>query len=203
MTVRNAIEQDVPHLYELCVETGDNGKDATGLYSDPFLLGHYYAGPYFFHDRSLVFVIEDERGLAGYIVGTADTGAYDAWLETEWLPPLRKRYRPLYGSPDITETDKHGIGRLCSPRFANGFPKGYPAHLHIDLLPRARGQGGGRALMEAFLAALKEKHVEGVHLVVSLDNQGAIAFYQKTGFTVFKEGLFFYVMAQKIADAGA
>jgi ribosomal protein S18 acetylase RimI-like enzyme len=58
----------------------------------------------------------------------------------------------------------------------------YPAHLHIDLLPEGQGRGGGRALMEHFLAAVRERGADGVHLYVGLANTGARAFYAKLGF---------------------
>ncbi|MGK0618858.1 GNAT family N-acetyltransferase [Meiothermus cerbereus] len=58
----------------------------------------------------------------------------------------------------------------------------YPAHLHIDLLPRAQGRGLGRRLMEVFLARLRELGVPGVHLGVGQRNAGALAFYQRMGF---------------------
>src|SRR5665213_4601378 len=34
---------DLAALYEICLKTGDSGKDATALYDDPKLIGHVYA----------------------------------------------------------------------------------------------------------------------------------------------------------------
>ena len=33
-------------LYRICLQTGDSGTDATGLFRDPELLGHVNAAPY-------------------------------------------------------------------------------------------------------------------------------------------------------------
>ena len=60
---------------------------------------------------------------------------------------------------------------------------GYPAHLHIDLLPRAQGQGHGRRLMTAMFDRLTAAGASGVHLGVRRTNTRAIAFYEKLGFT--------------------
>jgi GNAT superfamily N-acetyltransferase len=59
----------------------------------------------------------------------------------------------------------------------------YPAHLHIDLLPRVRGQGRGRAMVTGLLEALAAAGVPGVHLGMHPDNLRALKFYQSLGFT--------------------
>ena len=63
----------------------------------------------------------------------------------------------------------------------------YPAHMHIDLLPRLQGQGLGRALIETLADALRERGVPGLHLGVSTENPGAIAFYHRVGFVTLEE----------------
>jgi ribosomal protein S18 acetylase RimI-like enzyme len=57
----------------------------------------------------------------------------------------------------------------------------YPAHLHIDLLPRAQGHGLGRALVTTLTDALRERGVPGLHLGVDPANTGALAFYARIG----------------------
>ncbi len=62
----------------------------------------------------------------------------------------------------------------------------YPAHLHIDLLPSAQGQGWGRALMDRFLAQVRSAGARGVHLGVATVNRGAAAFYTRLGFHLLR-----------------
>ena len=93
--IRQAHGSDVPYLYEICLKTGDNSKDATDLFYDPLLMGQYYAAPYFFHDPGLCFVADD-RIPQGYIVAAEDTTVFRQWLATEWLPPLKRRYQDPY-----------------------------------------------------------------------------------------------------------
>jgi len=59
----------------------------------------------------------------------------------------------------------------------------YPAHLHIDLLPRLQGQGIGRSLIATLVEALQERGVPGLHLTMDAANTGAAAFYERLGFT--------------------
>lgn len=82
------------------------------------------------------------------------------------------------GTPD------EEIARLlhCPERMVVPETAGYPAHLHIDLLPEWQGRGYGRALMRAFLRALREGGVPAVHLCMSTANTAARAFYDRLGF---------------------
>ena len=173
---------DVPALYRICLLTGAAGRDATALYRDPDLLGHLYAGPYPLADPGLTFVVVDEVGPAGYIVATADTARFEQWLDRSWWPTLRARY-PMAPDPHDGTEDHLLVARIHDGAAADdALTDRFPAHLHIDLLPRAQGQGLGRRLIETLSAALRERGVPGVHLGVSDRNEGAIAFYARVGF---------------------
>jgi len=57
----------------------------------------------------------------------------------------------------------------------------FPAHLHVNLLPRAQGQGLGRMLIERLIDRLRQRGIGGLHLGVDADNARAIAFYRHLG----------------------
>jgi ribosomal protein S18 acetylase RimI-like enzyme len=198
---RPAAFSDIPYLYTICLETGDSGKDATGLFYDPWLLGQIYSAPYFFHDLSLCFVAEEDFIPKGYIIGTENTSRFSEWYEKEWLPPLRHRY-PENISPRIkSETEKNLISKIWHPDILPGPKKNpwiqnHPAHLHIDLLPDLQGMGCGRTLMELFLSELKKRACPGVHLGVIGTNTGAIAFYKKMEFSVLEDTRWGMVMGK-------
>lgn len=185
---------DLPGMYRVCLRTGDSGRDATGLYGDPDLLPHIYAGPYPAADPGLTFVAADASGVLGYVVATADSHAFDGWLEEHWWPELRLRYPlppPPLSAPLSTPDPGDGTkDRQCvehihrpGPPEPKALYERYPAHLHIDILPRGQGAGLGRRLMDALLTALRERGVPGLHLGVGAGNPGAHAFYLRLGFT--------------------
>ena len=178
--IRSATLQDLPGVYRVCLQTGDSGRDATSLYRNPDLLGHVYAGPYVVGEPDLAFVVADDLGLAGYTFAAADSRAFEAWAELEWWPGLREQYPVEAGdSPDAQV-----IRLLHAPeRAPEAILADYPAHLHIDLLPRVQGKGFGRLLVERVLGRLRECGVPGVHLGVAADNSGAIEFYRHLGFS--------------------
>lgn len=169
-------------LYDICLRTGDSGTDASALYQDPALLGEVYVGPYlrFAPEHALVGV--DADGVAGYVLGVADTVTFEETCERLWWPPLRARY-PLDLFPSDSPDGR--IARLIHnpPLASPDVVERYPAHLHIDLLPRLQGQGEGRRLLTALLDGLAAAGAPGVHLGVATANQRAIGFYRRMGFT--------------------
>jgi ribosomal protein S18 acetylase RimI-like enzyme len=170
---------DLPGAYRVCLLTGEAGEDASGLHADPDLLGHVYVGPYLAAGTGTQLVVVDEQGVAGYLLSTDDTAAFEAWAERSWWPGLRARYpRRSDGSRDAAL-----IAQLHQPaRAPAAVVRDHPAHLHVDLLARVRGSGMGRALMERLLAELRERGVAGVHLGVDPANANAIGFYEHLGF---------------------
>ena len=167
---------DLDKLYDICLATGDAGADATRLYRDPKLLGHVYAGPYGVLAADAAFVVEDEAGAGGYIVGARDTAVFEEALEARWWPGLRARY-PDPASP-VTPDER--MQRLIHhpPRMPRRIVERYPAHLHINLLPGLQGRGLGRRLIDTWREAM------GVpaHLAVGGRNTRAVRFYRAYGF---------------------
>jgi ribosomal protein S18 acetylase RimI-like enzyme len=207
--LRPAAGPDLPYCYEVCLKTGNNGKNASGLFSDPLVLGQYYTAPYFFFDLSLCFVVEEDRLPQGYILAAEDTGAFNRWMENQWLPTLRRHYPlPFPAAKSDMEQNlvtlihtplvppKDASAQAAPPWFAS-----HPAHLHIDLLPALQGKGWGRALMEALLEKLRNRGCPGIHLGVSAANTAAIAFYTRLGFAVLQEPSWGLVMGKRITDA--
>jgi len=175
---------DLAALYRIALATGDGGKDAGALYRDPKLLGHIYGGSYAVLCPETVFVAEDDGCVAGYIVGAADTRAFEARLEAEWWPALREAYPIPADMPLAQRTlDQRRIHTFHRRRRTpHEITTAYPSHLHINLLPSLRGRGVGRALMDSWLGAVAGAGSTGVHLAVGVGNLRAIRFYNAYGF---------------------
>ncbi|MFD7091857.1 MULTISPECIES: GNAT family N-acetyltransferase [unclassified Streptomyces] len=181
-TVRAYRPEDLPALHDICVRTADEGRDSRHLYPDPDLMPSIFAAPYAALEPELTFVLDDGRGRAvGYVLGTADTAGFVRAFREVWLPPLADRY-PEPAGPARTPSEEmiallHRPERMIVPQLA-----GYPAHLHIDLLPAVQRQGYGRALMHTFLRALCDRGAGAVHLSMVTANTAARAFYDRLGF---------------------
>ncbi|WP_037070302.1 GNAT family N-acetyltransferase [Pseudonocardia acaciae] len=176
LTIRPYRETDHDAIYDICVRTGDRGDDISEQLHDPRLLPDLFVGPYLALEPELAFVLAAVHRPVGYILGTADTARFVAAYRERWLPRVA---RPSQAPSD--EWLVHLLNRpewMSHPELADE----YPAHLHIDLLPEARGNGYGRALIETFRAALRTAGVPGMHLTTGVSNSSAQRFYRRVGF---------------------
>lgn len=183
-TIRPARPSDRDTLYRICLETADSGADATTLYRDGLLVGHIYAGPYLAYAPDFAFVLEDEGGVCGYVIGAPDSREFEATLEREWWPALRAQYADPTDIPQAERTPDERLTHLIHhpPTASQEIVEPYPSHLHIDLLPRGQGGGNGRHMLERLFVALREAGSPGVHLGVGGGNTRAIGFYRHLGF---------------------
>ncbi|GAA1937639.1 hypothetical protein GCM10009775_32100 [Microbacterium aoyamense] len=173
---------DEPALADICLKTADAGRDATGVFDDDRIWAEVFVLPYVARHPDLAFVVETDDGrVAGYIVGTPDTQAFEDWFHDEWWPSRNGAW-PL---PEVERSRQDGTLIYAYGRRGGAEPYGdeYPAHLHIDLLPELQGEGWGRRLIESLVAALRERGVTGLHLAAASENEGALAFYPRVGFT--------------------
>lgn len=182
--LRPATRSDHAALCDICLQTGDSGADATGLDPDAGLLGLYYAVPYQILAPDHAFVLQDADGACGYVLGAPDTEAFDAAFTRDLLPGLRARTK----DPGADPARWHGLDWLRhrihhpAPMLHPGLAA-WPAHGHIDLLPRAQGHGLGGHLMRHLMRGLAEAGAKGIHLGVSPRNPKALGFYAALGFS--------------------
>jgi ribosomal protein S18 acetylase RimI-like enzyme len=183
--LRDATPADAPQLYRICLLTGDAGRDSSALHADPDLLGEVYVGPYLTVEPAVAGVAIDAGGAAlGYVLGTPDTTAFLSACDGQWWPALRDRHPLQATATHRTPADQSLVELIHAPLVPDAeLVAAHPAHLHIDLLPEAQGQGLGRALIEWLLSRLAESGAHGVHLGVDPRNTSAIAFYKRLGFT--------------------
>lgn len=111
---------------------------------------------YFEYEPHLIWLAWSNSGeerLMAYLMGCANSSQAQPRLE---------RHIPSFGA------------------FADQFMR-YPAHLHINAHPEARGQGVGSKLIDQYVQDLKSRGVAGVHLVTSPESQNR-RFYSRNGF---------------------
>lgn len=181
-TLRPCRPDDLPALYEIALLTGDAGADATDLYTDGRLVGEVFAAPYARLCPDMCLVAEDAEGVGAYIVGAADTRAFEAAAERDWWPALRPRYVEPALPHEGWSADQRLSWAIHHPaRAPSALVDAYPAHLHVNLLPRLQGAGLGRRMMEAWMALATAAGAKGAHLGVSTANHRALGFYRRLG----------------------
>ena len=188
--IRRAELTDLPYLYEICLKTANAGTDATGMLSDPNMVGHIFSAPYLMYEQDCCFVVDHNHKPKGYIVGCSDSNQYATWFENEWQPALQKKY-PI--NEPVSALESFVFDCIHQPVDRHTFNDEFPAHLHINLLPDLQGYGLGKKLIQQLVATLKTKNVRGLHLGVDAKNTSAMAFYERIGFHRLdtKDGEFF------------
>lgn len=181
--IRQAAPADLDAVYAISLATGEAGGDASHLYRDGRLIGHIYSAPYLRLRPETSFVVEDGDGVAGYIVGAFDTPAFEAELERDWWPALRARYPKPEGDPAAWDADQRRAHLIHEPpRTSATITAIYPAHIHMNLLPRLQGRGAGSALLKTWLDLARRSAIKGVHLGANARNENGIRFWMSRGF---------------------
>jgi len=184
LTIRPFHADDLDELYKISLATGLAGDDASHLYADPTLMGHIYSAPYGWLEPQLAFVVEDQESVAGFAVGTVDTMAWEEKLEQLWWPSLRRQY----AMPPETDAERwtHDQRRIVMIHRPMHTPPAialkYPAHLHLNILPRLRGRGVGSRLVDRWLTAAGKYGGTATHVGINRANVGAVRFWDKMGF---------------------
>lgn len=185
--IRSARKDDLEALYDICLKTGDCGADATKLYKDPKLLGHIYVGPYLSLDGTICLVAEDESGIAGYVIGALDTRAFEQRLEEEWWPDLRRSFAEPSGDRTQWTADERCCYLIHNPEpVPEDVIRGYPAHIHMNILPRAQRQGLGKRLGIAWRNQARRAGAPGLHGSVASSNASILAFGAARGVPVLR-----------------
>jgi ribosomal protein S18 acetylase RimI-like enzyme len=190
LVVRPYEPRDRARVRHVCFETGYLGDPVAWLWRDAESFADMFSGYYTDEEPESAWVVEVDGVVCGYLLGAVD--AHRAWdpasVAGRHVTRRGIAFRPgTAGVIWLTIAD--GAVDVAHKRIdpkAMGFrDPGYPAHLHIDLLPEARGCGAGRRLVDAWFGRLASLGVAGCHLDTFAENRGAIAFFESVGFERF------------------
>lgn len=184
--VRPFAEGDRAELREVFRRAGEG---AAGL---PF--GGYeeevWLDPYIDGEPGSVFLALADGRVVGYLTGCVDSSTMPS--EEDRVYRLVARHR-LYLRPALlrfTARSLSDMARAGRGRSASAFTDpAWPAHLHVRLVPEARGRGLGSQLVVRWLDRLRELGSPGCHLQVEAENRGAVAFFARHGFTEHGDAL--------------
>ena len=182
MRIRPATPADLPACRDVCLGTGDSGADGRALFTLMDIVSDVFVAPYFEFCLEFAWVLENDEGsVCGYVLGCADTPAYETQLRDIWWPRMRAKYAGVSG---VTDRDKSYLDFIATPVSAPAVVVAqFPAHGHIDLLPEAQGAGWGTKMMTLMMNALRDAGARGMYLDVSVDNIRAQKFYSTLGFS--------------------
>jgi ribosomal protein S18 acetylase RimI-like enzyme len=130
------------------------------------------------------WVAEAEGAIFGFLMGCVKTKEHPRNYALHILPGLVARM--IAGRYHVGIRTRRYIYGLVRTQLKYGPLRvdlaAYPAHLHINVIAAARGQGLGRKLLQAYLDQLQRLAVPGVHLHTTDHNLAACKLYEKMGF---------------------
>jgi GNAT superfamily N-acetyltransferase len=120
---------------------------------------------YLDNEPESIFVAEEKRTVKGYLFGCLDdtkqkeSFALEMLLNTFKIPFVNRATRKWY-SNNTTFLIRAILGKSDELKFS---PPKNSGHIHINLLPEARGKEVGTKLLKEFEAYAKKKGVKQIH----------------------------------------
>lgn len=170
ITIRPYMVEDKSQVRNICLVTASEHFRDEKMHK---LLFTAYCDYYIEREPHNCFVGVNGGEVAGYILCAENAVA--------WAEDFRKEF--------LDGLEEDSIRQYCinSTETPLAFSADYPAHLHIDLLPKYQRMGLGTRLMDTLVNHLKGKGIPGLMLGVGANNVGAQAFYGKYGFSVLEK----------------
>jgi ribosomal protein S18 acetylase RimI-like enzyme len=192
ITYRQCQREDVLAVSDILFHTGYLGEDLSlmGQFNDKVLFGYANTDYYIRYEAHNGFVAVDSANgrVVGYIIGTADTRAYEKAFKRRmyWRIILRSFFYSLWRHPESFRYVLTWALTYKSDYLAPFYAE-YPAHLHINVLPDYQRLGIGEILLRLFETRMAVQGVTGIHLGTSNHNSKALPFYKKNGFKILLE----------------
>lgn len=189
VVIRSYESSDREAVMRVQFETGLLGGCMSAVLDDEWLFTREVAY-YLDEEPESVFVAVDEGEVVGYVLGCLDDSNHSSLrallaqvkhILTRWFS-LSRTDRVFWG------------GRLCwlvraviGPERKLATPPN-AGHLHINVLPRARGEGVGSLLLERFFSYARSNGVSCLHADGFLTRLNPNAsFWGRHGFSVFSQ----------------
>lgn len=181
--IRTAVASDRAELLQVFGRAGE-GSPTGSLWGHAASEADVYLLPYLDLEPESLFVAVVDGALGGYLAGSLGDRLPDEATRLERAIRTHRlvlRRRPaaffLRSVLDVAGSAVRGVpsaGELCDPR--------WPAHLHINLLPEARGTGAAAWLMDGWFARLRAAGSPGCYLQTLVENARAVRFFERMGF---------------------
>jgi ribosomal protein S18 acetylase RimI-like enzyme len=205
VAIRSYRPEDREAVRRICFLTGFMGESAEWMWRDRPSFADAFSGYYTDREPGSASVVEIDGVVMGYLLGCRDSSRADDPAVVIARHVLRRGIALRPGTAGflwrtlLDATRDLASGRVRVADYGYEDPR-YPAHLHIDLLPSARGVGAGARLLRGWLDELRDAGTRGCHLQTLHENTGAIAFFEAMGFR--REGPTVLVPGQRTRAGG-
>ncbi|XP_061921156.1 protein O-GlcNAcase [Entelurus aequoreus] len=154
--------------------------------SHPDVVGDRCLGPCLALCPEYSFILEDELGVCGCILGILDVRSFAKRCQVSWLPAMRDKYPPKGGhsnNQDLVKLMEEDQGE-----YPDSLVHHFPSQLRLDALPELVDVSVSRTLLAALLTALKANGSQGVFCEVQPTDRQRLEFLTKLGFLEILRG---------------
>jgi len=187
LEVRTFTETDRAELRELFARVGE-GSPTESLWGHVESEAAIYLDPYMDLEPESLFLAVSDGALVGYLTGCTDSAHLPS--ESKRMEKAIREHRLMFRRKPVAFFARSladvAVAAIRREPTAGDFddPR-WPAHLHINVESRARGTGAADALMNSWLARLRETGSPGCHLQTLRENTRAVRFFARMGFAEF------------------
>ena len=185
--IRRFRPEDRDAVRHICFVTGYMGEPVEWMWRDQESFADMFSGYYTDREPESTLVAVIGGKVQGYLLGCRESSR--AWnpaaVAGRHIVRRGIAFRPgtagfVWRSlGDIVGDFARRKVRIADYEFAD---PAFPSHLHINLLPAARGSGAGGRLVRTWLDDLRTAQVPGCFLQTAAENSNAIAFFEAMGF---------------------
>ena len=172
---------DRESIRRICFETGYMGEPIDWLWPDRESFADLITRYYTDREPESILVATRNQRVVGYLTGCVDTERSRGAAVREIRRLIRNGGLRKSGFACFLGRVLVDVVRDRGAPAEALFDARWPAHLHIDFLPEARGQGLGRRIMNQWFERLRRLGAPGVHLGTFAENGSAIRFFEACG----------------------
>ncbi|MFC6018262.1 GNAT family N-acetyltransferase [Plantactinospora solaniradicis] len=182
--IRSFAETDRAELRKLFGRAGA-GSPSSSLWGHEESEAAMYLEPYMGQEPDSLFVAVVGGDVVGYLAGCLDSSTFPS--ERARMERAITKYRLIF-RPRPAAFLARGMVDMASAAIrrrptAGAFDDArWPAHLHINVAPPARGTGAADRLMKRWFDRLRDTGSPGCHLQTLAENTRAVRFFERAGF---------------------
>ncbi|XP_070785948.1 protein O-GlcNAcase [Enoplosus armatus] len=162
------------------------GQESSSAHPD--VIGDRCLGPCLALCPEYSFILEDELGVCGCVLGILDVRSFAKRCQASWLPAMRDKYPPKGGNTHPNTQDLIQLMEEDQGEYPDSLLYHFPSQLRLDALPELVDISVSRTLLTALLTALKANGSQGVFCEVQPTDRQRLEFLTKLGFLEILRG---------------
>ncbi|XP_048869366.1 protein O-GlcNAcase [Brienomyrus brachyistius] len=183
-SIRPYFTKDEAAVYKICREMYKEGVDGGPFPEQPDLIGDRFVGGLLNLSPDYGFVLEDEEGICGYALGTADVKPFAKKCRMSWIPSMQEKYNKPDCEKDLTEAEKMMLSfheEEEEEGLPDSFLSNFPSLIKVQIHTKVTDPSVAKSMMGCLLSSLKASGSHGAFCEVRQTDKRMMDFYSKLG----------------------